>query len=451
VSHRARLRTLPFQGRERKARFLSIALFTLAACARGEPGPPAPDVHITIEQSVSGPWRVSYDFAEPQSVIDLGSWIGGYRERHWRIETGGAALRPRDGRDVIALSAPALRLIALVDPAPVDLRKDYDPFTLMGDGGVLIYTGHFLPFAKDARTRLAATLTIIASDGGAVSAFGVTARRFETWKSPFDHPAFVYAGPATPVRNGPLSAIVDASAPDWIKEEVKTLAPNLADALTGLLGASPVSSPDIFVAMGDRRDAGKLSYSGDALPGQYQMTLAGGAWLEPSEKAAQVLRRSTAHEAAHLWQYGLHARADDTASWIHEGGAEALAAETLRVSGYWSADDVAADLARAKAQCATGLEGRSLGRAEADGAWDAVYACGQVLFVLAAGRAGPAPFWRAFVDRARAAGGYDEAIFFALAAERAGPEFASALQDITRVNNARPGPIIDALFAKAPA
>ncbi len=428
------------------------AALMLAACARGGQGQNGEALSITIEQSAAGPWRVVYDFAAPPATIDLGASIGGYRARHWRVETDGAALVERDGRDFIVFDgAPLATISALVEPAPVDLRKDYEPFAPMGDGGMLVYTGHFIPYREDGAARAPALLTIVAAEGARVSAFGETSSRFVNWKSPFDHPAFIYVGPRTPTSEGPISVIVDASAPDWVKAEIATLAPNLSRAFDELLGEPATATADLFVSIGDPGEAGKLSYSGDALPGQYQMTLSGDVWRQAGDQALAVIRRSTAHEAAHLWQHGAAALSAGAPGWIHEGGADALAAEALRVAGYWSADDAEADLALARAVCAQTLKGRSLVKAEADGAWDGVYACGHVLTALAAGPEGAGSFWREFLRRARIAGGYDAALFFALAQERAGPGMALALRDLARINNAQPGPIIEGLFARLEA
>ncbi len=120
--------------------------------------------------------------------------------------------------------------------------------------------------------------------------------------------------------------------------------------------------------MGDLGEEGRLSYSGDALPGQYQMTLAGGGWKEPSEQALGVLRLATAHEAAHLWQAAARPASDAVPDWIHEGGADALAAEAMVKAGYWTPEQAEENFTRVKADCARLLEMLSLQRAEAGNA-----------------------------------------------------------------------------------
>ncbi|MEK7265213.1 MAG: hypothetical protein AAB227_03845 [Pseudomonadota bacterium] len=402
---------------------------------------------ITIEQSADGPWRVDYEFARAVAEIDLGEDNEGFRARNWRAQSGGAKLAQRDAHDFLtpADGEKSFREASfLVSPQPIDLRKDYEPFIPMGDGGVLFYTGHFIPLKPDGE-RMNARLTVIAAKGEKVSTFGDAGAKIENWESPYKHPAFIYVGPSEPVQTEAMLTVSDATAPEWIRQEIATFAPAIASTLQGLLQRSLPTKPNIFVAMGDLSGEGRLSYSGDALPGQYQMTLAGGAWKKSSPKVLAVLRRTTAHEAAHLWQEAARPKSDAVPEWIHEGGADALAGEAMLASGYWTSDELKADLAAARSECASGLEGVSLQKAEAEGRWGAVYACGRILNVAAAGPEGIAAFWREFVQRS-AIDGYDEAAFLALAEERAGAETADAMRDLVRINEARPDQTIDRLL-----
>lgn len=427
---------------------VSFAALLVAACSERRESPRIDgDVLITIQQSATGPWRIDYQFARPQQELDLGEDEAGYRAANWRVEGGGAVLVRRNDHDFLTPAAGRKsfdKVSLVVAPRPIDLRKDYEPFIAMGDGGVLLYTGHFIPVTQDGE-RMRARLTVIAASGGKVSAFGSSGARLENWESPYRHPAFIYVGREAAVDSGAMLTIADATAPVWIREEIATFAPAIAKALGGMMQRALPTKPNIFIAIGDLSEEGRLSYSGDALPGQYQMTLAGGAWKTSSPEALFVLRRTTAHEAAHLWQAAARPKSDAVPDWIHEGGADALAAEAMRAAGYWTTADIDADLDRARSDCAGALRRRSLSQAEADGRWDAVYACGRILNVAAAGPEGIAAFWRELVRRS-AADGYDEAAFLALAEERAGEETAAAIRDLVRINEARPSLTIDRLL-----
>lgn len=423
-----------------KIRVLPICSLLLAACSARQAGEDVVgDVRITIEQAESGPWRVAYEFAQPQPEVDFGVDLGGYRAANWRIEGREASLIHRDHHDFIAPIGDRRRFKTveiLVEPATIDTYKNYDPFTPMGDGGVLFYTGHFMPFTKSG-DRMQARLTIVAAAGAQVSAFGESGARIENWESPYQHPAFIYVGTTTPLESDALLTITDQTAPAWISDEVSTFAPAIGAALQSLLQRALPTKPNIFVAMGDLSEAGRLNYSGDALPGQYQMTLTGGAWRESSAQALAVLRQATAHEAAHLWQAATRPKSASVPDWIHEGGADALAAEAMLKAGYWTAEEAQSAENEARSRCSASLERLSLQRAENDERWDAVYACGHILNVAAAGEAGVSAFWREFVRRT-AAEGYDEAAFLALAGELAGEETADEIRKLVRFNEARP-------------
>ena len=101
-----------------------------------------------------------------------------------------------------------------------------------------------------------------------------------------------------------------------------------------------------------------------------------------------------------LWQAAARPGDRDVAEWIHEGAANAIAAEALVSLGMWDAEDYAADLNMAREECAKGLRGGALARASARRDYKAVYACGQVIAVAvsAADERTTGDFWRAFIE-----------------------------------------------------
>jgi hypothetical protein len=435
---------------DRRCWIVVLAVAAAAACARDTQRRVDSAVAVTVETHEKAAWRISYRFAGPQAAIDLGPSAGDFRAQHWRIEGADARLVERDGRDLVEPAGGGRfeQFSVLVDPVASQLRKAYEPFIPMGDGGVLFYTGHVTPFGADGG-RLKASLSVIANDGASVSAFGETAPRFDDWESPFRHPAFLYIGKTRPIASATLVTVTDATAPKWIGDEIAAFAPVIGEALQELLKRALPTKPNIFVAMGDMGDEGRLNYSGDALPGQYQMTLTGGGWKMSSPEALAVLRHSTAHEAAHLWQTAARPRSDAVPDWIHEGGADALAADALVAAGYWTDADRRADFSKARSICEATLRQRSLQLAEAEARWQGVYACGHIINVAAAGDGGVAELWRALIQRG-AAGGYDEALFMAIAGENRGADAVKAMRDLIRINDARPDRTIDRMLTGAP-
>ena len=284
-------------------------------------------------------------------------------------------------------------------------------------------------------------------------AFGEHVAALENWKSPMAHPAFVYLGPLTPVETGDVMAVIDPAAPDWIVAEFRRMAPKAFVALTEIFGAAPEAKPNLFLSAAPGRPA-QLSYAGDALPAQFRIMLEGGAWNAPNDQARGVFIQATIHEAVHLWQAAARPGPSEPPEWIHEGGADAIAAEVMVALGEWDAEAFFNEEARARAECAEELEtGTTLNAAQDNGHIRALYACGHVIAAAVAqaesGTSGD--FWRDFVDRA-GPDGYSEAMFYDLIAERSGDQdFADAVRHFASRPLASPEREIDGLFAASAA
>lgn len=407
----------------------------------------APAVRVHIEAHANDAWLVEYHLARPAKRLVLGDALDGFRSRYWKVRSGGARLVEEDGRDVLVAKngKPFGDLILDVAPLSEPLTKAYQAFTPMGAGGVLLYTGHFTPKTEDGGL-IGTHFDIDAPKGAILSAFDETAPSFRDWTSPYDSPAFIYVGPDAPTETEAVSAIVDARAPAWVRAEAGRLVPALFSAYAGGLQRSLPTRPNLFIAVGDVSVEGQISFRGDALPGQFQATLEGGAWTTDKPEVRRTLYFTTAHEAAHLFQLIIDP-GEDAPTFIHEGGADALAAEALVKIGLWTRADEVKELAAAKAECAALTESRSLLAAEADEVWRASYACGHVLTVAAAGAAGPAAFWARIMTEAEKSGAYDTALFVRVAHESAGEETANAIETFLRTNEARPDLALDRILA----
>jgi hypothetical protein len=423
----------------------SSLIAPLAGCGRAEP--PAGPARVIIEASASGPWRIEMRLAKPVDRLNLGKTLDGFRARHWRIVDGEAVLRPADGFDWLEAKRqgrPFDSVAFSVAPRSDPLPKDYQAFTPMGEGGVLIYSGHFMPKTDDG-ALFDVRFDMVAAKGHVLSAYEQTAPAFKDWASPYGQPAFIYAGPVRPAETEAATTIIDANAPDWVRDEIAALAPALFAAYEQGLGRALPARPNLFLDMGDASVEGELSYRGDALAGQFQATLEGGAWSKESAEARRTLLATTAHEVAHLYQLTAKSR-DGAPDFINEGGADALASEALVAIGRWTLADAEDSLAEAAGECARLTEGRSLATTEAASVWRASYACGHVLTVVAAGSAGPAAFWRRLMERADADGGYDLPLFLAVARETAGGDAADAIEAFIRTNEARPDLALERLL-----
>ncbi|MEZ5891558.1 MAG: hypothetical protein R3C58_00190 [Parvularculaceae bacterium] len=247
-------------------------------------------------------------------------------------------------------------------------------------------------------------------------------------------------------------ALVDPAAPDWIVEEFDALVPQAFAKLSEVFGFTPDTKPNLFLSADLGSDPSRISYSGDALPGQFQITLEGAGLRERSDQGREVFVYATIHEAAHLWQAAARPGEDDTPEWIHEGAADAIASEVMTALGLWDGARYIADGKAAETECAAKLGGGSLNGAKERGDYRALYACGHVIALAVARADGSttADFWRALIARAKAQNGYTADLFYTLVAERTGDrDFADAVEDFARTPLADPRRSVEALLASA--
>ena len=429
---------------------VSIGLLGWAAAR----APVFPDVQVTIEQFEDGNIRVTYEMRRRRASLILSELPSGYRERRWSVETPGFSLINLDADDEIVRDDGKRfdRVVIYAEPDPVRMHKEYQPLSQYGDGGVLLYTGHFWPMTGRGG-RMYATFNFRPARGGEVVAFGDRAPALVNWRSPMAHPAFVYLGPIKPVETQDVMAIVDPDAPQWIIDEFYALTPQAFEWLAGAFGFSFDTKPNLFLAAPLGPQAWRLSYAGDALPAQFQITLEGGAWEKQSLQAVNLFRRSTIHEAVHLWQSAARPGVDEDSPWIHEGSADAIAAEALVALGLWQAADKEADFERAKSECAKELYHGSLASAVTRGRFRGIYACGHVIAeaVARAEGASVSAFWRDFVPLAIENDGYTAALFFKAVHDRTGDyAFADRVRQFVQMPVASPDREIERLLGGDP-
>ncbi len=432
----------------------TLMIVVLYASVGGMEKPPGPtNLKISIYQETEEKLRVVYDLERTQRSLGFVKVRGGYHESFWTIETPGFQLvkkrkqiwiervdGKRFGHVVITAAPPTQRL-----------AKQYQPISRYGEDGVMVYTGHFWPVGIRGM-RLDAAFDFHPLAGSKVVSFGEHAPVLTNWRSPMDHPSFVYMGPLDPVETKDVMAVVDPDAPQWIIDEFYELTPRAFEYLSNEFGYPLTTKPNLFLAAPLGEEEGRLRFAGDALPGQFQVTLVGAAWNKRTEQALNIFRSSTVHEAVHLWQAAARPAAGELSSWIHEGAADAIAAETLLAINYWDRMEHASYFVGARKECAKGLEYGSLASAERRNRFRALYACGHIVAeaVSIAENKPVADFWRAFVMQAQNDKGYSEKTYFDLVLDRTGDaEFVEKLRDFVRMPLANPDREIGRLLATA--
>ncbi len=258
-------------------------------------------------------------------------------------------------------------------------------------------------------------------------------------------------GPAT-YESARLAIYADAGLPTAVVTLLAPAAETLAGHFLEGFGADLPSRPSLMFLYVPGNE-GQLSVAGDTVSGQTLVKYTGGGFQQPTQEMQHLVLQNLAHEMVHLWQV----EAEKSASapdWLHEGIADALAAEALYVSGVWSDAQYLKALTEAKAACAGILNTGTVRGAAARGHHQASYACGHmVIAALSPQREGGTSMemWRAFLDYADA-GGKDlsEDTFFAFAEDWSGERsFALSLRSFVTANyrSADGESIVDQLFA----
>ena len=156
----------------------------------------------------------------------------------------------------------------------------------------------------------------------------------------------------------------------------------------------------------------------------------------------QDLAWHLAHEAGHMYQRQIVAEKKE-AWWIHEGSAEASAAIALRASDASMATFAESQIATARKECGTGLEGKTLHEVSATSGRNVPYTCGLILnlSIDAAVRSatsadGLFAVWRNYIARVKGGAAPGEVAYFAAIREVANAEVAELVQKMVEGSGA---------------
>lgn len=399
-----------------RAVLLVLLAFPLAAGRARRTG----EAGIVLEQVPSGRWRATYRLAEPARSLRFSRAAAFHRERVWSVVTPGYEWSRSDGAQELQLKPGATPATTITFEFPEftdNLPKEYEFFQPFTDGSRAIYTGHLN--ATPAGAPEMRTVTIIPPAGDAVIVRGHVTTGVTTFTDSVGDGTYAYIGSAKPIETPSLVAIVDPGMPDWLKTQFDLKLPRLFAAYTELFGTPLPWKPVVLYSFHDTASSG-YSSGGGTLTGLISMTLTGTAWRQESGDAAAQALHLLAHEAAHLWNGQLATSQGDSAAWMHEGSADALANDMLLRFGVIDVTRHRANAEMALNQCASALTEGSIHSAARRGAFSTFYDCGFVMALWSGGAvdkartaAGLDRFWHDLMAAAVADGRrYDEARYF---------------------------------------
>lgn len=421
-----------------RALLLACALLgcLAASASHAAAGVASPAIELVPGEAL---WEVRYTLPAPARELRFVRVDAkGRRAASWAAVDPALAIALEDGEEVVRRTDGAAfdRAAFRMAPRYVELEKDYAPFAPFGDGGMLVHTGRFHACAGACTGGETFPVSLQPPEGAHAIVHGqvVDRVRFEDR----DNGTNLYVGRALPVATPDVVAVVDAAFPADTRARLESLLPRLMAFYGKELGALP-SRPMLFASRDEDHPGGGYGYQGGTLPGQVFMHFYGRNAAFATPEFATRVDWFFAHEAAHLYQQ-FSALEDPGDSWIHEGGADALAAVALQSLGVIDAGAVDARVSQSVDACAKGIAARPLQRAHADGAFDAYYSCGFVMQMAvdaAARRAsdgacGLACVWRGFQAEVAAGQPWTGDTFIAVVARLADARTAGFVRTISR-------------------
>lgn len=387
------------------------------------------DAPIALELTVSPGEQVAaaYRLQQPVRALHFAQELGGYRSQDWTpLAAGFRWISEGDGERIERVDGkPFARLTMRIPLRYRALPKSYAPFSPFSEGSALIHSGQFHACPSTPCDGSAAIPIAVAAPGKTIGVAGGRIRDKSAFVSS-EEGTNIFVGTLEPVPQNDLVAIVDPGLPAQVREHLARSLPRAISDFGEIYG--PLSfRPELYVSIDDRRrDDGHISTQGGTLPGQIFMHFDGeGARERASKESPFWLDWFFAHEAAHLFQQDKVGKlaGDDVAAWIHEGGADAMAALDLAKRGADERAYVGKRIGSARGDCAKGLADMPLDQASARGQFDLHYQCGLLIWLAldrdlsAAGKDGLNAFNREYFARVRAGAPWDRPTFLAVAKE----------------------------------
>ena len=418
-----------------KAALAALLLcFALSSCAsidrlsQNTAAPITLDLDVRPDETVV----VTYRMTAPTRALHFAQALGGYRPEDWQPQSGGFRwIQEGPGERIERSDGGTFRIVQFALPARYRaLPKSYAPFSPFSDGSVLIHSGQFHACLRAPCEGAAALPINITATGKTI---GVEARRFadRTRFISRDEGTNIFVGRLVPEDAEGFIAIIDPGLPPIARDHLKQSLPRAMETFARSYGALSFR-PELYVSIDARpRKDGHVSTQGGTLPGQIFMHFDGeNARQRVTAEAHFWLDWFFAHEAAHLFQQDKIGKlaGDETAAWIHEGGADAMAALALARRGAEVRAYVGSRVRSAEADCAKGLASAPLDQATAAGNFDLHYQCGLLIWLavddsLRAGNGdGLHAVNKTLFALVKAGAPWDERAFIAAAQKNGAPE-----------------------------
>lgn len=371
------------------------AAFLIVGCQTSPEPSISNDGKVTLVERGDGQFDVTFQFAEPQSVLVFGQAPTSYRAGAWTALSDGVSVEQVGQMDVLLFETPSDTAAFRITPHSENLPKAYTSFIAFTTGDWGILTGQFRLKPADSLEALQAhpaTVNEWEADDLDLSLemqserpIWVGGQRYEdrVTLEPKGDDTYAFMGALEPVSGESFIGFIDPDLPDWIGTSFDQTLLDIFTYLSAGWGFELPEKSTLFFAFQGLENDG-LNMTGGALDRGVLALEVGGSALETyAPDIFDYLQWFFAHEAAHLYQKAGGVEPDDSEhAWMHEGSANTMA---YALTGD-SAEDPNTFLlevyARAFNECVTYLERDQLTSAALNGEFNAYYACGDFMALM---------------------------------------------------------------------
>lgn len=412
----------------RKLSVLLSVPMALAGCVTGSGMSDAPQpLTLALTHSADRELTAEYRLREAVTALHFPQQLGGYRAEVWKpIDSAFRWVKEGDGERVERADGRPFQNVTFT--IFIDYRalpKSYAPFSPFSQGGALVHSGQFQACTAAPCAKPGPLPVSIDAPGEIVGVEGRRTRDSDRFVSS-DDGTNIFIGTLEPVDADGFVAIIDPGLPVAARQRLDLSLPRAIQDLAAIYG--PLSfKPELYVSIDEEpEEDGRISTQGGTLPRQIFMHFDGeNAKERVGADKPFWLDWFFAHEAAHLFQQDKSGKlvGEDRVAWMHEGGADAMAALTMVRRGAAERDYALNRKREAEAACAAGLATTPLSRASAEAKFDLHYQCGLIIWLALdqdlrrAGKDGLADLNRALFAEVRSGKPWSESQFFQLAGE----------------------------------
>ncbi len=318
-------------------------------------------------------WRATYCFDEPIENFSFTRRIKGMRETHWRSASPGLALKYYSkGTATLLAENGSSFTCASIDIKPfTDLPdgKDYYVFTPFSDGGASLFTGHLegLGYQNGSWRDVVFEATYQALDGERVIAAEPDELGYQ----------FVYFGAQKVVETDEAILVIDPAMPERVRQSILATMSKTNELLPRVFGYAPKHKYLVFMAAGNLTKDNGTSIKGGTGPHQIRFTLVGRGTIRLAENEPLFYPKLAVHEVLHLWQNDVWSESLSTPhQWVHEGGADAVTYEIMRLAGIYDKETYAKTWQEVETKCVKLLAVTSVHGGVEAGQNDVLYQCG---------------------------------------------------------------------------